>query len=56
MIEFKCNDCGDIFEKLVEDGTKVECKLCGSGDTEKTLNSPSFKVTGQGAYNRHMVV
>ena len=42
IYEFKCNKCGNIFERLVfpSDGEdKVICPDCGEGDTHRLMSS-----------------
>jgi len=57
IYDFKCNDCGELFEKLTATPENVECKKCGSLNTEKQFNGTyAFKVTGGGAYDKHMKV
>ena len=43
MYEFKCGDCGEVFEELttlaeVEAGD-VACPACGSGDVERQMST-----------------
>ena len=46
-----------MFEKLTSNPENVECKKCGSLNTEKQFNGTyAFKVNGPGAYDRHMKV
>lgn len=57
IYDFKCNDCGELFEKLTATPEKVECTKCGSLNTVKQFNGTyAFKVNGPGAYDRHMKV
>ena len=45
IYEYKCDDCGECFEKLVfnsEEKAKFECPKCGSGHTEKLMSCASF--------------
>ena len=53
IYDFKCNDCGEHFEKLTATTEKIECPKCGSLNTEKTLSTPAFKIN---AYDKHMKV
>ncbi len=47
----------ELFEKLTATPEKVECTKCGSLNTEKQFNGTyAFKVTGGGAYDKHMKV
>jgi putative FmdB family regulatory protein len=39
LFEFKCRDCGTIFEKIVpSSNTEVTCKQCSSLKVEKLLS------------------
>lgn len=53
IYDFKCNDCGEAFEKLTATPDKVECPKCGSLKTEKQFSTPPFKIN---AYDKHMKV
>lgn len=53
IYDFKCNDCGELFEKMTATPEHVECKKCGSLNTEKVFSTPAFKID---AYDRHMKV
>jgi putative FmdB family regulatory protein len=39
IFEYKCEDCGTIFEKLVRNGVAVECPSCGQSRVEKQLST-----------------
>jgi putative FmdB family regulatory protein len=42
IYEFKCGDCGDVFEYLcfnTEDTEKIKCKSCGSENTMKLMST-----------------
>lgn len=54
--DYLCTDCGKEFEKLVKDGTQVECVYCGSTKTTVQFSPNAIKVTGQGAYSQKMKV
>lgn len=45
IFEFKCQDCGEIFEELVLGGDeeKVRCKKCKSERVEKLISKVAFK-------------
>jgi len=39
IYEYKCEDCGKEFEKLVSSqSTEVVCEKCGSGNVRKLLS------------------
>ena len=39
LFEFKCRDCGTVFEKIVPSSTtEVSCKKCASPQVEKLLS------------------
>ena len=39
LFEFKCRECGTMFEKIVPSSTtKVACKKCSSPKVEKLLS------------------
>jgi putative FmdB family regulatory protein len=53
IYEFKCYDCGRVFEKLCftkEDEKDVKCPYCGSKDVEKIISAFSgiFGTSGFG--------
>jgi len=42
IYEYKCQDCGTKFEKLVrrtDDGAGVECPSCGQGRVSRELST-----------------
>jgi putative FmdB family regulatory protein len=42
MYEFRCDDCGERFEALVDAGTEtVECRVCGAAGAERVLSAPA---------------
>ncbi len=47
IYEFKCMDCGNVFEELVMDGEDVKCPSCGSSRCEKLISAPAFKIDGR---------
>lgn len=38
---YKCESCGEIFEKFVLKNTEVKCPKCSSKEVKKTLTAPS---------------
>ncbi len=55
--DYICNECGHQFEKFQTSEVELqECPRCGSGNTQQSAAGPSFKVTGQGAYDSRMKV
>ena len=49
IYEFKCKNCGNVFEKLFLNGgvDNIKCPECGSSDCEKLMSSPAFMVDGR---------
>ncbi|NLK08444.1 MAG: zinc ribbon domain-containing protein [Firmicutes bacterium] len=41
--EFQCKDCGENFEELVRNGTKVQCPKCKSQSLETLISAFGFK-------------
>ena len=42
IYEFRCKDCGERFEALVDrDTTSLQCRACGSERTGRVLSSPA---------------
>ena len=40
IFEYKCEECGDIFEKLVsKSDDQVVCEKCGAEKVEKQLST-----------------
>lgn len=58
LFDFKCQDCGQEYERLVDDKKPLEtiCPACNSLNTQRGYTKSSFKVHGAGAYNTKMVV
>lgn len=54
--DFKCNDCGDVFEKFVKKNTSTKCPSCGSDNLVELPAGSAFKVMGHGAYTQKMKV
>lgn len=53
MFDFKCNDCQEVFSKLVKDDIKygIPCKYCASDDTIRIISSTkSIQFNGTGFY------
>lgn len=53
MFEFKCDGCGEVFSKLIDDRITegAECKLCGSNDTYRIISiTRGFEFKGNGFY------
>ncbi len=48
IYEYKCKNCGEIFEMLHLPGSNPDpvCPRCESRNCEKLISSPSFKVDG----------
>lgn len=45
IYEYKCDVCGECFEKLclsANDETQFECPKCGSKETQKLMSCASF--------------
>jgi putative FmdB family regulatory protein len=51
LYEYKCEACGNRFEKIVKfsDPPLAACPKCG-GKVEKLLSSPAFQFKGSGWY------
>ncbi|NMB11446.1 MAG: zinc ribbon domain-containing protein [Firmicutes bacterium] len=45
--EFRCEQCGEKFEELVRNGTKVSCPKCSSEEVRCLISSFGFKSSGQ---------
>jgi len=49
LFDFRCNDCGHVFERLVRasaDPSDVpECPQCGKARTERQLGAPARTAT-----------
>ena len=49
IYEYKCDDCGDIFEELVSSGTEtVPCPKCKSPKVHKLISLISAKGISDG--------
>jgi len=40
IYEYKCEDCGSIFELLKDGSEKIFCKLCGSENIKRIFSAP----------------
>ena len=40
IYDYKCRECGDVFEKLVFAGDDAVCASCGSDKVERMLSAP----------------
>ena len=40
IYEFKCEDCGSIFELLKDESVKLSCQACGSVNIKRLFSSP----------------
>lgn len=49
IYEFKCKNCGEVFEVLVmkEGDSPDKCEKCG-GELEKLVSLSSFRLLGSG--------
>ncbi len=48
IYEYKCNDCGNIFEILTtssDDAEKIQCSKCKSEKVNKVISAGSFKLS-----------
>ena len=52
IFDYACNYCGNQFEKLVmkSDAPAPNCASCDSGDVEKKVSAPGFRLSGSGWY------
>jgi len=41
MFEYRCEDCGQVFELLVRSSTVPACPHCGSAALQKCVTAPS---------------
>jgi len=50
IFEYKCEECGAVFEKLVHSSDeKVECDKCSSDHVDKLFSSFAAKISPSGA-------
>jgi putative FmdB family regulatory protein len=47
IFEYKCDDCGEKFEKLVRGGDQVQCPQCG--ESHLTTQFSTFAARANGA-------
>ena len=52
IFDFECQSCGNVFEKLVlkSDAPAPNCTACNSGEVEKKVSAPGFRLSGNGWY------
>lgn len=51
IYEYRCEACGDVFERLVFSSDKdepVECPACGKSETRRQLSAFSCGSAGEG--------
>lgn len=50
--DFKCEECGHVFEKLTtpQKIKEIKCLECGSEKTQKLLSTPAIILKGGGFY------
>ena len=50
IYEYKCDDCGEIFEAIqkISDKKLTNCKLCDNGNVKRLVSSPGFRLKGSG--------
>jgi len=48
IYEFRCKECGEVFEELVlgKSGENITCHKCGSKEVEKLMSTIAFKCEG----------
>ena len=58
LYDFKCQDCGQDYELLVDDSKPLAttCPECKSLNIQRTYTKSSFRVHGAGAYNNKLVM
>ena len=50
LYEYRCNDCGRLFEKLVRAWNEpVDCPTCASATVEKQVSTFAFASPGGGS-------
>ena len=50
MYDFRCDYCGNVFEKIVKAGVKhFDCPECGSSAQQVWLSAPHLDWNGMGA-------
>lgn len=51
IYEYICNGCGNSFEQIVfasDDGSSIECPVCGKKNVSKVISSFSCGKSGSG--------
>ena len=46
IFEYKCEDCGTKFEKLVRNGARVECPSCGQDHLKQEYSTFAARANG----------
>lgn len=54
--DFKCRECGLVFDRYSDKNNGENCPRCNGVDTKSILSAAAIKVTGQGAYTNKMKV
>lgn len=50
LYEFRCNECGAVFDRIQKmDAPEPECPEC-SGSTKKLISASNFELKGTGWY------
>ncbi len=49
IFEYKCDDCGTSFEKLVRNGDKVKCPKCGEAHLTTQFSTFAARANGKQA-------
>ncbi len=50
IFDYRCNQCGKEFEKLVRKEEDKVCPDCASDDLEKKVSAAGFSLKGTGWY------
>lgn len=56
IFEYKCNNCGHVFEKIVfttivdKHKNTLNCPKCNAANSKKLISKSSFKLIGSGFY------
>ena len=55
IYEYKCQDCGSIFEHFqkISDKDIDVCKVCSKGKVKKLISSSCFRLKGSGLYETY---
>jgi len=54
LYEFKCDECGEVFDRLCKMSERDDiqkCKKCGSEKTNRQVTSSKFDLSGGGWYS-----